>query len=202
MEINVTKSYLDLARSVIDTKLYGKYVQGDSSDAIFALMSCTYVYSYTALTAFSSSHLYKIWETENNKLKVKFAEYNTFEELMAGPMREIKTALKELATQLGIEPLHKGKASLWRELNELLKGYRDYFIHPNPKMFHQHLEKTGNQQWGFPSRVAAEIIGYFHESTQGHVPYWVKNSGLKARGFEINNINESGQAVSRFTLVN
>jgi hypothetical protein len=110
---------------------------------------------------------------------------HTFEELMAGPSKEIKSALKELANQLDIEPLHKSRANLWRELNELLKGYRDYFIHPNPQTFHEHVEKTGNLERQFPSRVAAGIISYFHESIHGCIPYWVESTSLKAKGFVI-----------------
>jgi len=185
MKVSVTKSYLDLARAVIDTKLFGKDKEDESSDAIFALMSCTYVYSYSALISFCAEHLHQIWESDENRLKSKYPQCNTFEELMAGPLKEIKSALKELSEQLGIEPLHKSRASLWRELNELLKGYRDYFVHPNPDLFQEHLENTGNLQWQFPSRVASGIISYFHESIHGRVPFWVENTSLNSRGFDI-----------------
>jgi hypothetical protein len=185
MKVSVTKSYLDLARAVIDTKLYGKDREDDSSDAIFSLMSCTYVYSYSALVSFCAEHLHQIWEKEGSRLKSKYPQCGTFEELMAGPLKEIKSALKELSEQLGIEPLHKSRANLWRELNELLKGYRDYFIHPNPQAFQEHVESTGNLQWQFPSKVAAGIMSYFHEAIHGRVPYWIENTSLKARGFDI-----------------
>lgn len=185
MKVSVTKSYLDLARAVIDTTLLGKDREDDSSDAVFALMSCTYVYSYSALVSFCAEHLNHIYREQNNRLMPKYPQCTTFEELMAGPLKEIKSALKELADQLGVEPLHKSRPNLWRELNELLKGYRDYFIHPNPQTFHEHVDKTGDLEWQFPSKVASEIISYFHESIHGRVPFWVENTSLRSKGFEI-----------------
>lgn len=104
---------------------------------------------------------------------------------MAGPLKEIKLALRELSSQLGIEPLHVARASAWRELNELLKGYRDYFVHPNPEVFHEHVEATGNLQWDFPSRVVGEIIGYFFVATHQKTPMWVNQTGLRSKGFEV-----------------
>jgi len=84
--------------------------------------------------------------------------------------------------------LHVARPQAWRELNELLKGYRDCFIHPNPESFHNHVEATGNLKWGFPSNVAAEIIAYFFEATQKQIPPWVKHTGLRSKGFEVINI--------------
>ena len=104
---------------------------------------------------------------------------------MAGPLKEVKTALKELCSLLGIEPLHDAKPQAWRELNELLKGYRDYFVHPNPESFHRHVDSTGNLEWGFPSRVVAEIMAYCFEATRKPVPAWLKETGLRSKGFEV-----------------
>lgn len=104
---------------------------------------------------------------------------------MAGPLKELKKALNELAAQLAIEPLHKAKPALWREFNELLKGYRDYFIHPNPEGFHSHVQATANLQWGFASRVASDIIRYYFEASGNEVPNWVSHPGLRCRGFDL-----------------
>ena len=185
MKVHVTKAYLDMARSVIDTAVHGDREAEISVDAIFSLMSCTYVFSYMALTSFCASHLHKLWVVDNSRLKEKFGGCRNFEELMAGPLKEIKVALSELCSQLGIEKLHVARPKVWRELNELLKGYRDYFIHPNPESFHEHVEATGNLKWGFPSMVATEIISYFFEATHNQVPSWVKQSGLRSKGFEV-----------------
>ena len=104
---------------------------------------------------------------------------------MAGPLKEIKKALKELAVQLNIAPLHEAKPETWRKLNELLKGYRDYFIHPNPDEFSKHLDETGKLPWNFASDVASEIVDYFFTATGTEVPTWVKVTSLKCRGFEV-----------------
>ena len=174
-----------MARSVIGTDVHGDRETEISDDALFSLMSCTYVFSYMALTAFCASHLYKLWVVDNSKLKEKFGSCRNFEELMAGPLKEIKVALRELSSQLEVEKLHVARPQVWRELNELLKVYRDYFIHPNPESFHAHIEATGNLKWNFPSMVATEIISYFFEATHNQVPSWVNQSGLRSIGFEV-----------------
>lgn len=185
MRINVTKSYLDMARSVIDTAINGDPEKTSGEDAMFSLMSCTYVFSSMALTSFCASQLHTLWCKENSGLRKQYHHCASFEELMAGPLRELKLALRELSRQLGIDPLHKTRASAWRELNELLKGYRDYFVHPNPEAFHEHVEATGSLEWSFPSRVAREIIGYFFEATHQQIPAWVNQTGLRSKGFEV-----------------
>lgn len=183
--MHVAKSYLDLARAVIDTQVYGKPDLPNNEDVLFALMSCTYIYSYMALTAFCASHLHQLWVQDPSPLREKFKNYKDFEHLMAGPLKELKKALNELSVQLGIGCLHKGRPSTWRELNELLKAYRDYFIHPNPERFHDHVEAAGSLQWVFPSRVASEVISYFFEATNADVPVWVSSGSLKSRGFSL-----------------
>jgi len=185
MKVHVTKAYLDMARSVIDTSVHGDPSQIKEDDALFSLMSCTYVFSFMALTSFCAAHLHTFWCQEDCELKEKFGQCASFEELMAGPLKELKSALRELCCQLGIRPLHVGEPKAWRKLNELLKKYRDYFIHPNPDGFHEHLEATGNLEWKFPSEVATDIISYFFEETHQPVPLWVREPGLRSKGFEI-----------------
>ena len=188
MKVHVTKSYLDMARSVVDTTMYGNPEKELGEDAVFSLMSCTYVFSYMALTSFCASHFHQLWEAENCALKKKFDRCENFEQLMAGPLKTIKISLQELCAQLNIKKLHEARPKEWRELNELLKGYRDYFVHPNPENFHQHLEATGNTEWGFPTKVASEIIGYYFEATNKDIPSWVLQSGMRSKGFEVINI--------------
>ena len=104
---------------------------------------------------------------------------------MAGPLKELKIALRELCEQMNIKKLHEARPKEWREINELLKGYRDYFVHPNPENFHQHLKATGNTEWGFPTKVASQIIGYYFEATDKDIPLWVLQSGMRSKGFEV-----------------
>ncbi|MEW8037959.1 MAG: hypothetical protein AB2721_20695 [Candidatus Thiodiazotropha sp.] len=185
MKVNVTKSYLDLARGIINTTVHGNLEEEIGEDAIFSLMSCTYIYSFMALTSFCSSHLHSMWRLPESDLKLKYSQCSNFEQLMTGPLRELKKAIKELAIQLNISPLHEAKPAEWRKLNELIKGYRDYFIHPNPDDFSEHLNETGNLPWNFASEVAEEIIEYFFTAAEAEIPTWVRTSGLKCRGFEV-----------------
>jgi hypothetical protein len=185
MKVHVAKSYLDMARVVINTTVYRNSKEELGEDAMFSLMSCTYIYSFMALTSFCSSHLHSMWVSPGSVLKLKYSQCSNFEELMAGPLKELKKAIKELAIQLNISPLHEAKPAEWRKLNELIKGYRDYFIHPNPDDFSEHLNKTGNLQWNFASEVAEEIIEYFFIATGSEIPAWVRTNGLKCKGFEV-----------------
>jgi hypothetical protein len=187
MSTNVTKSYLDLARSVIETEIKAK--EGASTeDAIFCLMSCTYVYSYSALLSFCSAQLYILWQSDDSLLKKKYPSANSFEQLMAGPLKSIKCAIKEVIEQKGIQPLHEAEPKLWQNLNEFIKHYRDFFLHPNPERFEEYVGKAGNAQWQLASKTVSGILAYIFNSTNGTVPSWVNESGLRARGFEVTNI--------------
>jgi hypothetical protein len=187
MSTNVTKSYLDLARAVIDTQV-GSKENACRDDAIFALMSCTYVYSYSALLSFCSAQLYQIWAQESSELRERHPNCESFEQLMAGPLKEIKCAIKELSLLKGISPIHKSDPKLWQNLNEFLKNYRDFFLHPNPELFESFVGKVGNAQWQLPSRTASGILAYIFKEENGSIPHWVTNSGLKAHGFEITSL--------------
>lgn len=184
MKIHVTRAHLDLARGIIDTVVYGDPDAEDSQDSIYSFMSCTYVYSFMALTSFCSRHRYDYWKGEASPLKKKYSSCESFEQLMAGPLKEMKKALKELASQSEIKPLHEGEPKLWRKLNELIKGYRDYFIHPNPENFHSHLEEVGRLEWGLPSETATGIIRYFYKEKGAPIPNWLDKARLKCRGFD------------------
>lgn len=165
-----------MARSVVDTKIYGDPAGVENEDSVFALMSCTYVFSYMALTAFASAQLHKLWDADSSRLRQEYPESTDFEALMKGPLKELKAALKELALQRKVSPLHMAKPRVWQELTEFVKIYRDYFVHPNPERFHEHVEGVGNLQYGFPSRVAVEIIAYFFGATGAATPAWLEQA--------------------------
>ena len=187
MSTNVTKSYLDLARSVIDTQIGAK--EGVSrDDAIFALMSCTYVYSYSALLSFCSAQLYLLWQNDDSGLKEKFSRCQSFEQLMATELKDLKSALKEVVLQKGLEPIFKAEPKLWQHLNEFVKNYRDFFLHPNPELFESFVGKSGNAQWQLASKTVSGLLSYVYLGCNGSVPRWVNNSGLVAHGFEIKSL--------------
>lgn len=185
MKVHVVRAYLDMARSVVDTKVYGDPARVENEDSVFALMSCSYVFSFMALTAFASAQLHKFWGTDSSLLRQTYPESTDFEALMRGPLGELKAALKELAVQLKVPPLHTAKPHLWQELTEFVKTYRDYFVHPNPERFHEHVEGFGNLQYGFPSRVATEVVAYFFGATGNATPAWLVQSQLRCRGFDL-----------------
>lgn len=187
MRFHVTRAYLDLARAVVDTPLTGDSDRSEVQDAYFGIMSCTCVYSHMALRAFCNSHLHNMWSADNSPLRAKYDHIESFTKLIDGPLRDLKSSLNELSDQLRVQRIHEAKPETWRQLNELLHQYRNYFVHPNPEpeKFHEHIESIFNRPWGFCSAVAAEVISYYFESTSGNIPDWVRASGLRCHGFDI-----------------
>jgi hypothetical protein len=197
MKFHVTRAYLDMARAVIDTPLVGDRENVDIQDALLGISGCTCVFSHMALTAFCSSHLHDMWIANPSPLRAKYADVETFEALMAGPLRELKRALRELCDQLAIPRLDTAKPDAWRRLNELLEAYRDYFVHPNPEAFHEHVEAVFGHPWGFSSQVAVEIISHYFEATGNAVPAWLNAPSLRCLGFEVPARQGNGEGAAR-----
>ncbi|MEP4545584.1 MAG: hypothetical protein ABJ000_05335 [Saccharospirillum sp.] len=183
--VNVTKSYLDIARSVTRTKIGTKDESVEIDEALFGLMSCNYVYSYSALLSFCSAQLYILWDAEHSTLKARYSKFESFEKLMSSELRSVKTALKVLIEELNLKPLHSEEPKLWQNLTELLKNYRDFFLHPNPEKFHEHVESAGNKSWGLASSTVEGILSYIFLNTSGNVPSWVFKSELECDGFRL-----------------
>ena len=159
---------------------------GESQDdCMFSMMTCTYIYSYTALTAFASGYLYRFWHKKDRILRKKYRKHTDFESLMRHEFRDLKEALKELAVQFNVPQLHEEKPEAWRNLNELIKMHRDYFVHPEPERFSEHVCEAGLQQWGFASKTATEIIEYYYTKSGHEVPAWLSRPGLRCKRFEV-----------------
>lgn len=171
------RSYLDMARAVIDTQLH--YPKDCSKhDAEFGLVSCTYVYSYMAIAAFVSEQLFARWNDEGNSYREKYPNYNDFREMMRCENQEIRTALKELCCELEIKQLHETSPNIWQRLNEFLKRYRDWFVHPTPEDFHRILTEISSRQWDFASNIAVDVIGHFFDQSGKPRPDWLKKGSL------------------------
>lgn len=104
---------------------------------------------------------------------------------MSSNLRSVKDALKALLEALGLEPLHKAKPKLWQNLNEFIKNYRDFFVHPNPDKFHEYMSSASDKSWGFASETVEGILGYIFFAKTGSVPSWVRNSELTCLGFQL-----------------
>ena len=166
-----------MARAVINTKLH-EQKSGSKNDALFGLMSCTYVYSYEAIVAFVSGQLYRHWKQEDSLLRKKYPKYDSFNDLMRCEFGEIKNGLKELCYALNMRPHHEGAPQLWNTLNDFLKRYRDWFIHPTPEGFNESFDKVGNKQWMLASNTAVEVIGYYFDEVNHPRPDWLKKGSL------------------------
>lgn len=183
MRFHVTRAYLDLARAVIDTQVSGDLHEEDSQDAFLALASCTYLYSYMALTSFASKALHDIWSEPASALRAKHPNRSSFEELMKYDLGELKSALAALAEQKKLEPLHRSLPNDWRLLNELVKRHRDFFVHPNPEAFNGMVTSWSNYEWGMPSQLAERVISHFYQALGIPVPEWVRKPRLRSKGF-------------------
>ncbi len=195
MEIMVTKSYLDMARC-----FDGAQVCRDSNEVSensvftqeFAMVSCVYIYSYLAITAFVSEQLYEIWRKPSNKLREKYSSFEDFKDLMWSKFRDMNRALKELAQSNCITPIHEAKPKLWHELNTFMREYRNYFAHPDPESFRKFVTEISGHDLNLGPRVATEIIRYFYTATETPVPGWA----FRARDSRPENYNR--RHIARF----
>ena len=162
-------------------KSYGE----SQDDCIFGMMTCTYIYSYMALTAFASSYLAIFWHKKDSKLQEKYPKCKDIDSLMRNKLGDLREALKELAIQLDVPQLHEKKPEAWRKLNELIKKHRNYFVHPTPGRFSEHVSEAGSQQWDLASKTATEIIEYYFTESGHEVPAWLSRPGLRCKGFEV-----------------
>lgn len=185
MLVNVTKSYLDIARSITNTKIETKDESVEIDEALFGLMSCNYIYSYSALLSFCSAQLHQFWNRPNSTLQAKYPKCSTFDELMSSELRAVKEALKVLVSELNLEPLHTSEPKLWQNLTEFLKNYRDFFLHPSPDKFHDYVESAGAKSWGLASSTVEGILRYIFQNSSGKVPNWVTKSELECDGFRL-----------------
>ena len=176
-QYNVAKSYLDMARAVIDTQLH-RPRHGSTNDAVFGLASCTYTYSYMAITAFVSGQLYTCWSRKDSDLGKKYPQYHNFTDFMFKEFREIKEALKQLCDELKIKKHHETSPETWQKLNEFLKNYRDYFVHPTPEDFGSIMEKIVSTPWNFASNTAVAVVGHYYDELKKERPEWLKKGAL------------------------
>ncbi len=72
MIIHVSNSYLNMARSAIDTTQYGYTEKEMDKDAMISLVGCTNVFSNMTLASFCAAQLHKFWKLENSILKKKY----------------------------------------------------------------------------------------------------------------------------------
>ena len=147
-------------------------------DEEFARVSCVYIYSYSAITAFVSEQLYAIWKKPGNRLREEFSSFGNFNDLMRSEFRDIKRALKKLARLNDITPFHEANPKVWQELNKFLREYRNYFAHPDPESFSDFINGIGCHQLNLGPRVATEIIKYFYTATGTPVPGWLSERGI------------------------
>ena len=181
MQIKVTKAYLDMARCFHGTEICSdadKVSENAMFDEEFARVSCIYIYSHMAIMAFVGEQLYDVWKKPDNMLRRKYPKSDNFKDLMEFDLRDPKCALKELACIHGISPIHKAQPEIWRELNQFLRKYRNYFVHPDPQSFPEILTNISGQKLNLGPRVATEIIMYFYTATETPFPAWLSKRGV------------------------
>ncbi|MCE2440155.1 MAG: hypothetical protein J4F39_12100, partial [Candidatus Latescibacteria bacterium] len=106
------------------------------------------------------------------------SEFDNFACLMRREFSDIKSALNELARLNGIKPIHETEPEIWGELNQFLRKYRNYFIHPDPESFPKFVTEIGGHNLNLGPRVASEIIKYFYTATGTPVPAWLSERGV------------------------
>ncbi len=178
MEIKVAKSYLDMARCFRCAVISGGAEDESGYNEEFAIVSCIYIYSHMAIMAFAAEQLYDVWKKPRNKLRKKYPQFDNFKDLMESDLRDLKCALKELACLHGISPIHNAQPEIWRALNEFLRKYRNYFVHPDPENFSKIVNEIQLKQLGLGPKVATTIIEYYYSATGTPVPAWLSTPGF------------------------
>ena len=131
-----------------------------------------------AISAFVSGQLYARWKKEDSSLRRKYSDYCDCGEMMRCKLRELKTALKVLCEELAIQPLHKKSPKTWNQLNEFLKKYRDWFVHPTPEKVHCIFTDIEHRRWDLASNTAVGVIGHFYDELGAERPEWLTKGSL------------------------
>ncbi|WP_166267121.1 hypothetical protein [Marinobacter caseinilyticus] len=177
---DVTKAYLDMAYAIIDSEisvaddLNAKSSQ-HKNDADLARQSCAYLYSYMAITAFVSVHLFEQWEKEDSPFREWNSDFSSFERLMRIRYRELKDGLKALCDIVQVPRMHEQSPKVWQHLIEFVKDYRDFFVHPTPKKFSEVISSAKARPMRFPVDTAVEAIGYFYDKNDQQRPAWLED---------------------------
>jgi hypothetical protein len=190
MAINLTKSYLDLARMVhsgsdgsVDPTIVARG-RGEEErsiaafEAIFALVAAEFVFSHSALIAFTSGQLRQHWPT----LHQEYPDYESFDDLMKGEFRQIKPTLNKLTDLLGLERLNTARRKEWQQLHQFVKVYRDFMVHPTPTKYSELSSEIMSKKWNYASSTVTEILRYFYGAKGGTVPVWVDKGSLSIEG--------------------
>ena len=138
-----------------------------------------------AITSFVSEQLFARWKDEGNRYREKHSKYSDFREMMKCENQEIKTALKELCDALAIKQLHETSPKTWQQLNEFLKRYRNWFVHPTPEDGHCILTELSSRQWDFASNIAVDVIGHFFDQSKKPRPDWLNKGSLVIPRLEV-----------------
>lgn len=183
----VEQTYLEMSRAFLGADIHcAKGTTSPNNNTILALVSSSYTFAIMAIDAFVSAQLHDKWSFPDSELHTKYSDACTFEDLMRKKLKDRKAAIKELCCQLKIQPIHIKQPNLWRQLNEVLKKTRDFFVHPNRDEFNDFMKVAGEQNsWAFPSNVASAVIRYFYEQTGTIIPDWLqKNVDFKVTKLE------------------
>ena len=183
--VNVEKAYLEMARAFTGCQISHPGI-GDRAgevtpthNTVFAFVSLGYIYSYSAVVAFATAQLSLLWADPGGTLRKQYSQRKSLDDLLRNELRETKEVIRALCRHKGIPQIQDAQPALWNQFLQVVQTARHFFIHPSPDSarLSKVVDLTHDKRpWGYPAKVAEDIIAYLIEGMGAEVPPWVRQN--------------------------
>ena len=211
IDVNVPQAYLELARSYVaaiahskvsDLSKLGDVVEPKFATTVFAFMSLSTIFSYSAIESFVNYALYDIWSQSRHaheaveKMRLldpsrryvpvfdgfyqKFGQRFPFSELRKTRLRELTERIKSICKAHDFPCLPQTDAKLWNGLLNL-EQMRHQLIHPIPEQaeFNNVVQSlVSTESYALYPQTAASVIRFFYESAKLEPPGFLSANEL------------------------
>ena len=155
MRVKVSKSYLEVSRSILH--LFSKKKRSmnrlsdfDRNGVIFGFLAMTAIFGHCAIEAFVNFQIMSLRNLPDPQKR----------EVVSG--KSLADKINFLCDSLGIQRIKIVDPQLWDDFTKTTKFVRNFFIHPKPWEFPQNLQMILQQvPLGRYSLVGSDIIGHF-----------------------------------------
>lgn len=200
----LSKIYLEIARSVVKQSLQDLYIwynQSDKSrdtqnkflDVGYGILSISCVYSYLSIESFCNKQLFeaseyvKIVKPEIDRLRERGEKLETLYGEKFRPYEpkkyfsKLKEKIKDLCKYFKLKPISEQNPKLWENFNQILKDSRHFYVHskPSPEEFQKYASKIFKEHKPIEYIKTAEaILKYFYQGTKNKIPNWLEENTL------------------------
>lgn len=167
MQVKVSKSYLEVSRSIFPLFFKRKrnikrLSPSDAGGVIFGFLAITGIFSHCAIEAFINKQIMELGNIPDPIKRRKISR------------ESIVGKIQFLCDSLGIPRIENSEPQLWEDFKDETKKVRNFFIHPKPWEFSVTLQRIIAQiPIGKCAKTAAKIIGYFYDKRGIRKPTWL-----------------------------